>query len=365
MKRFPHVSLIAAAFGTAVLFAACAPTGPNASTTNSSTPETKPSASPAAALVFSGPVKVDRKDPALDKLVPADAKFEKLTDGHKWSEGPVWNRKEKFVLFSDIPNNEIVKWQEGKGESVFFTPAGYTGQTPFTGREPGTNGLTYDSKGLLVACEHGDRRVSRLEADGKTKTTLADKYEGKRLNSPNDLVYKSNGDLYFTDPIYGLPKGWDDPGRELDFCGVYRLSKDGKLTLLTKEITRPNGIAFSPDEKKLYVASSDPEKAIWMAYDVKPDGTIANGKVFFDATAWAKEKRPGLPDGMKIDKNGNLFATGPGGVHVFSPEGKHLGTFDTGVPTSNVAWGDDGSTLYITANSALLRVKLNTKGEGF
>ena len=194
---------------------------------------------------------------------------------------------------------------------------------------------------------------------------MADKYNGKRLNSPNDLTYRSNGDLYFTDPIYGLPKGAEDPARELDFCGVYRLSKDGKLTLLTREITRPNGIAFSPDEKKLYVASSDPDKAIWMVYDAQPDGTIANGKVFFDATAWAKAKRPGLPDGMKVDKDGNLFATGPGGVLVFSSDGKHLGTFDTGVPTSNVGWGDDGSTLYITANTALLRVKLNTKGLGF
>src|SRR5262249_55083456 len=172
----------------------------------------------------------------------------------------------------------------------------------------------------LITCDHGDRRVARLEVDGKTKTTLADRYNGKRLNSPNDLVYKSNGDLYFTDPPYGLPNGMDDQGRELDFCGVYRLSKDGKLTLLTQEITRPNGIAFSPDEKRLYVASSDPVKAIWMVYDVKADGTIANGKVLFDSTSWVKEKRPGLPDGMKVDKDGNIFATGPGGVHVFAPD---------------------------------------------
>jgi gluconolactonase len=306
--------------------------------------------------------KIVRLDPAFDKLVSASARVEKLVDGHEWVEGPVWNRKEGYLLFSDIPNNSIIQWRDGKGESLFMKPAGYTGKEPFTGREPGTNGLTYDSEGRLVACEHGDRRISRLEADGKTKTTLADKYNGKRLNSPNDLVYKSNGALYFTDPIYGLPKGAEDPARELDFCGVYRLSKDGKLTLLTKEITRPNGIAFSPDEKKLYVASSDPDKAIWMVYDVQPDGTIANGKIFFDATAWAKDKRPGLPDGMKVDKDGNIFATGPGGVHVFSPEGKLLGTFDTGVPTSNVAWGDDGSTLYITANKALLRVRLNARG---
>ncbi len=310
-------------------------------------------------------VKIVRNNPRLDKIVPPNATFEKLTDGYNWVEGPVWNRKENYLLFSDIPSNSIYKWKDGDGAKLFLRPSGYTGKDPFEGREPGTNGLTYDSEGRLVACEHGDRRVSRLEADGKTKTTLADKYEGKRLNSPNDLVYKSNGDLYFTDPPYGLPKGMDDPRRELDYCGVYRLSKGGKLTLLTKEITRPNGIALSPDEKKLYVACSDPEKAIWMEYDVKPDGTIANGKVLFDATAWAKEKRPGLPDGMKVDKAGNLFATGPGGVLIFAPDGTHLGTFDTGVPTANCAWGDDGSTLYITANKALLRVKLTTVGKGF
>jgi gluconolactonase len=306
-----------------------------------------------------------RLDPRFDKLIAPDTKIEKLTEGHKWTEGPVWNKRDSYLLYSDIPNNAIYKYQPGKDEMLFLQPAGYTGKEPFTGKEPGTNGLTYDKDGLLVSCEHGDRRVARLAADGKTKTTLADRYEGKRFNSPNDLVFKSNGDLYFTDPPYGLPKGADDPARELDFCGVYRLSKDGKVTLLTKEITRPNGIAFSPDEKKLYVASSDPDKAIWMAYDVKADGTLANGKVFKDVTPWAKEKRPGLPDGMKVDVNGNLWATGPGGVHVFAPDGTHLGSIETGVPTANCAFGEDGTVLYITANTALLRVKTGTKGLGF
>jgi gluconolactonase len=317
---------------------------------------------------LSGPgayMKFIRLDPRIDSIIPANAKAEKLAGGYKWTEGPLWNRKENYLLFSEIPSNAILKWKAEEGVSVFMRPSGYTGKDPFLGEEPGTNGLTYDSQGRLVACEHGDRRVSRLEADGKTKTTLVDKYEGKRLNSPNDLVYQSNGDLYFTDPIYGLPKRENDPARELDFCGVYRLAKDGKLTLLTKEITRPNGIAFSPDEKKLYVASSDPDKAIWMVYDVTADGNISNGKVFFDATSWVKEGKKGLPDGMKVDKDGNLFATGPGGVIIFSPDGKHLGTLDTGVPTSNCAWGNDGSTLYITADDDLLRIKLNTRGAGF
>jgi gluconolactonase len=356
MNRFQRLFLIAATF--AAVFASFS-NDPMAGKASGYKSNTAPAAEGDSAA------KIVSLDPAFNKLVPASARVEKLGDGHKWVEGPLWNRKEGYALFSDTINNTIFKWQDGKGESVFMQPSGYTGKEPFTGSEPGSNGLTYDSQGRLVACDHGNRRVWRLEADGKTKTTLADKYDGKRLNSPNDLVFKSNGDLYFTDPIYGLPKGAEDPGRELDFCGVYRLSGDGKVTLLTKELTRPNGIAFSPDEKKLYVASSDPDKAIWMVYDIQPDGTIASGKVFFDATAWAKENRPGLPDGMKVDKAGNLFATGPGGVHVFSPEGKHLGTIDTGVPTSNVAWGGDGSTLYITANTALLRVKLNTKGPGF
>ncbi|MDX2039726.1 MAG: SMP-30/gluconolactonase/LRE family protein [Acidobacteriota bacterium] len=327
--------------------------------------ETKPAAAASPEATPAVPeTKIVRVDPAFDKLVPADAKVEKLAEGYKWTEGPVWNKKENYLLFTNIPGNEVVKWQEGKGASQFLHPAGYSGQSPYEGREPGANGLTYDASNKLVLCQHGDRRVVRLEADGKM-VALASNFEGKKFNSPNDLVYHSNGSLYFTDPPYGLPKGADDPARELDYCGVYRLDKNGKVTLLTKEITRPNGIALSPDEKKLYVASSDPDKAIWMVYDVNPDGTIANGKVFYDTTDLVKAKKPGLPDGMKVDKAGNVFATGPGGVHVFSPDGKLLGTFDTGVPTANCAFGDDGSTLYITANTALLRVKLTTKGKGF
>ena len=275
----------------------------------------------------------------------------------------MWNRKENFLLFSDIPNNAIFKWQEGHRTSVFLTPSGYTGSTPFPGREPGSNGLTFDPSGRLVMCEHGDRRISRLEADG-TKTTIVDRYEGKRLNSPNDLTFAANGDLYFTDPPFGLPKAFDDPTRELDFCGVYRFSVNGTLTLMTKEIKAPNGIAFSPDGKKAYVSNADPSNAIWIVYDVKDDGTFANGRVFFDATAWTKTKK-GVPDGMKVDKAGNLFAAGPGGIHVFSPDGAHLGSFETGVPTANCAWGNDGSTLYIAANTAIFRVKTNTKGVGF
>lgn len=223
--------------------------------------------------------------------------------------------------------------------------------------------LRRSSGGRLVLCEHGDRRIARIEEDGR-KTTLVDRYEVKRLNSPNDLVFKSNGDLYFTDPPFGLPKAFDDPRKELDFSGVYRFSTSGKLTLLTKDIKAPNGIAFSPSEKTLYVSNADPKRAVWMAYDVRDDGTISNGRVFFDATAWTKTKK-GVPDGIKVDKDGNLFAAGPGGIPVFASDGTHLGSIETGVVTSNCAWGDDGWVLYITASTAVYRIRLGTRGVGF
>lgn len=307
--------------------------------------------------------RITRKDAAIDSLLPTDAKIEVLASGFDWSEGPAWVRDGGYVIFSDIPRNSIMKFKQGEGLSLFLKPAGFTGIINYGG-EPGTNGLAIDAKGRLVACEHGDRRLSRLDFDGG-KRTLADNYEGKRFNSPNDLAIKSNGDVYFTDPPYGLPKGWEDSRRELDFCGVYRYGVDGKLTLLTKEIGRPNGIAFSPDEKTLYVAQSDPKQATWTAFEVKPDGTLSKGRLFFDATAWVKPNNPGLPDGLKTDEHGNLWATGPGGVHVLSPEGKLLGSLETGEATANCAWGDDGSTLYVTADMYLCRVKTTTKGAGW
>ena len=306
--------------------------------------------------------RIIREDPRLDELIPPDAKLEVLASGFEWSEGPVWLPGEKALLFSDIPNNAVIIWREGIGAKVYLKPAGYTGVAEYGG-EPGSNGLTLDPSGRLVSCEHGDRRISVLEREGG-KRTLVDSYMGKRLNSPNDATYKSNGDLYFTDPPYGLPKNWEDPRRELDWCGVYRLSADGKLTLLTKEMTRPNGIAFSPDEKTLYVAQSDPKRAIWMSFPVQADGTIGQGKVFADVTDMVGGHK-GLPDGLKVDAKGNLFATGPGGVHIYAPDGKRLGRIETGEATANVAWGDDGSTLYITADMYLCRVRTKTRGARF
>jgi gluconolactonase len=311
--------------------------------------------------------RIERLDPALDRLIAPDAKVETLAKGYDWVEGPVWAKSGGFLLFSDVPQNVVYRWKAGEGVREYLKPSGYTGTTP-RGGEMGSNGLTIDRDGRLVLCQHGDRRVARMEAplDRPTPvfTTLADRYEGKRFHSPNDLVFKRNGDLYFTDPAYGLEKQYDDPGREMDWYGVYRRDRNGRVALLTREMTRPNGIAFSPDEGVLYVAQSDPAAAIWRAFEVKADGALGASRVFFDATAMAKT-RQGLPDGMKVDAEGNLFATGPGGVLIFSPAGRHLGTILTGQATSNCAFGDDGRTLYITADMYLMRVRLKTKGDGF
>jgi len=327
---------------------------------SSETPYQKPdSFEPKGSPTFG---RIERLDPGLDELIAPGARIEKLAEGFDWSEGPIWIKEGGYLLFSDVPQNVIYRWKPGQGISEFLKPSGYTGSIP-RGGEPGSNGLTVDSQGRLTLCEHGDRRVARLERGGK-KTTLADRYNGKRLNSPNDLVFHSNGDLYFTDPPYGLEGKNQDPKKELPFNGVYRLKPSGELTLLTDKLTFPNGIAFSPDEKKLYVAVSDPARAIWMVYNVKDDGTIDEGNVFFDATKWVK-KNKGLPDGMKVDRKGNLFATAPGGVLILSPEGKHLGTIATGEATANCNWGGDGSTLYITADMYLCRVVTRTRGAKF
>ncbi len=304
---------------------------------------------------------IERLDPRFDAIVPKDAKVERLADGFDWSEGPVWVNKEGgYLLFSDVPRNVVYRWDAKGGVRPFLKPSGYTGPVE-RGGEPGSNGLTLDPQGRLVLMQHGDRRVARLD-DGKF-TSLAGTFEGKKFNSPNDGTYDRQGNLYFTDPPYGLPRGADDPTKELPFQGVYRLAPDGKVTLLTKELSRPNGIGLSPDEKTLYVANSDPEKAVWMTFPIQADGSLGAGKVFFDSTPWVKQGKKGLPDGLKLDARGNLFATGPGGVHVFAPDGTHLGTFATGEATANCGWGDDGSTLYITADMYLGRVKLSTQGK--
>jgi gluconolactonase len=299
--------------------------------------------------------RIERLDPALDRLLPPDAAIEVLADGLEWSEGPVWVPRTRSLLFSDIPRNQILSWNEEQGLTLFRESAGYTGAEPFVGKEPGTNGLALDHQGRLVMCCHGDRLIRRLEPDGST-TVLAARYGGRRFHSPNDLVYHSGGDLYFTDPPYGLSGGLAGPQAEMDWCGVYRLQPDGQVTLLTKAMTRPNGIGLSPDESTLYVAQSDPQAAIWRSFPVQADGSLGEGKVFFDATPWVGERK-GLPDGLAVDRAGHLWATGPGGVLVFSPVGKLLGVLHTGQATSNCAFGEDGSTLFITADMFLCRVR--------
>jgi gluconolactonase len=301
-------------------------------------------------------------DPRFDQLVPKDAKLEKIADGFTWVEGPVWNKQEDYLLFSDIPSNTVYKWKAGEGTNVYLRSSGYSGAQPFEGKEPGSNGLTFDSAGRLVLCRHGDRQIGRREADGHI-ATLADRYNGHRINSPNDLVFKSNGDLYFTDPPFGLPKAFDDPAKA-SIQGVYRLERDGAVTLLINDIKAPNGIAFSPDEQTLYVSDVDPKRAAWLAYDVRSDGTVGNGRVFFDATRWRRDPFFG-PDGFKVDRHGNLFGARPGGVSVIASDGTLLGTIETGQPTSNLAWGEDGRTLFITGGTSVYRLRLITSGAHF
>jgi gluconolactonase len=315
---------------------------------------------------------VQRLDPALDQLVPADAKLEKVATGFdKWTEGPVWTRSGS-LLFAVIPANSIMQWAPGKDASIFIQPSGYIGTEPYGGPEPGSNGMTLDKDGRVSVAGHGRRNVWRLETldpHGQI-TVLADSYQGKKLNSPNDLVYKSDGSLYFTDPPYGLPTQQDtDPKKEQQVNGVYRVpnarrQKPGsepqrdKLQLVIKDLPRPNGIAFSPDEKTLYIADSG--KKFWMKYPVKSDGTVGEGTLLLDASG---EKEKGGPDGIRVDRNGNIYGAGPGGVWIISPQGKHLGTIKVPEVVSNVAWGDkDGKTLYITGSTSIYRIKLSATG---
>ena len=300
-----------------------------------------------------------RVAPAFDALVPRDAQIEKLADGYMFTEGPVWVRRGEpgpYLLFSDIPANAIRKWSPTEGTSDFMNPV-FDGD-PGDRSQVGSNGLLIDGEGRLVLCEHGNRRVSRVESDGSL-TVLADRYDGKRLNSPNDAVFHSNGWLYFTDPPYGLAGQDVDPDKELDFNGIYRVSPEGEVELLVHDQTRPNGLGLSPDERTLYVANSDRSDKVWYAYDVLEDGTLGSGRVFYDVN---DQEAPGAADGMAIDRNGNLFATGPGGIWVISPGGTHLGSIQPGEVPANVGWGDDGNTLYITGRTGLYRIRLNTGG---
>jgi len=304
--------------------------------------------------------RLESLDKRFDALIAPDTQIEKIADDLMWSEGPLWDARTKTLLFSDIPNNVVMQWSADKGVSRFLERSGYTGAKPFTGREPGSNGLTFDLEGRLTLCQHGDRRISRRESDG-TLVPLAVGYHGKKLNSPNDLVFDARGALYFTDPPFGLPGTFTDPNKELPFNAVFRVASDGSIAPVVTDLEAPNGLGFSPDYKTLYVANARPASPIWKAYQVQADGTLDKGRVFADSSALYHEG-DGVPDGLKVDVHGNVFATGPGGVLIFAPDGTLLGRILTGVPTANVAFGEDGATLFITANHRVLRMRTKTHG---
>ena len=288
---------------------------------------------------------LDVRSPKLLDLIDADAELTQLGTGCEFTEGPVWQAEGKFLLFSDIPANQMKKWTAEEGITNFRVPSGKS------------NGLTYDKQGRLVTCEHANRRVSRTEADG-TVVTIASHYEGKRLNSPNDVIVKSDGSIYFSDPPYGLTADYGVEGeQDLDFQGVYRLSPDGQtVTLLVDDFDRPNGLCFSPDESILYI--NDTERMHIRVFDVQPDGTIANGRIFAE-----EEGEDGVPDGMKIDVHGNIYLTGPGGIWIFDPAGEHLGVIQIPEQGANLGWGgDDWSTLFITASTSLYSIQCKVAG---
>jgi gluconolactonase len=305
---------------------------------------------------------VERLDSALDALVDVEAQAEDVCTGFIWSEGPVW--KDGTLFFSDVPANVLYRWSPGAAKAdAFLEPSGGILANPdFV--EPGSNGLALDPKGCLLLCQSGGRRVVRLEADGHTETVLADRFEGRRFNNPNDLVCHSSGAIYFSDPSYGFKGHEASPLREMPWNGVYRIAPDGQINLLVRDFSFPNGLAFSPDEKTLYIAVSDPKLPRVMAFEVQADGLLGNSRLFFDALPLLKRGLEGTCDGLKVDIRGNVFATAPGGIAVLSPDGDLLGTILLGV-ASNCAWGDDGSTLYITADDVVCRIKTGTRGTPF
>jgi gluconolactonase len=302
------------------------------------------------------------EDKTFLSLIDSNQKLEVISEGYEWSEGPVWIKNGSYLLFSDVPKNTIFKWKEGI-TTTFLSPSGYTGLLPY-GSEPGSNGLALSADGSLLACEHGDRRISKMPLNIGGKITLADKWSGKRFNSPNDLTEATNGNIYFTDPPYGLPNREKDSSREIEQFGVYLLNKKGEVKQIISDLIRPNGVCLSPDQKTLYVAQSD-AKAFIMAYPLKADGSCGKGQLLYDARTLQKKGLKGAPDGIRTDKYGNIWSSGPGGVIILDPKGKLLGRIETGQYTANLCFGEDGSTLFITADMLIIRVKTKTIGTGF
>ncbi|MET0654817.1 MAG: SMP-30/gluconolactonase/LRE family protein [Pseudoxanthomonas sp.] len=304
-------------------------------------------------------------DASFDQIVASDARIEKIAEGFTWAEGPTWVRDGQYLLFTDVPENAMYRWTQRDGLSVFLKPSGLQGPDPGTLREAGANGLYAEPAGTVLLADSGTRVVARLDPKTKRKTTLAATFEGKRFNSPNDLVRRSDGVVFFTDPPYGLKEMNDSPAKEQKFNGVYRLDLDGSVHLLDDGLGFPNGIALSPDERTLYVSNSDPARPIWMAYSLDPRGAVAGKRVFADASDLLGEGVKGLPDGMAVAADGRLFASAPGGIVVFDPDGKRLGRIETGVAVSNCAFGDDGHTLYMSSHTFVARVRVKAIGLGF
>lgn len=303
---------------------------------------------------------IERVDTALNSIIDKNARIEIIARGFEWAEGPLWIEQEKMLLFSDIPANTIYKWTEENGKQKYLSPSGYTGAEK-RGGETGSNGLLLSKAGRLVLCQHGNRQLAWMNANlddpQPNFETIADNYRGKKFNSPNDAVFNKKGELFFTDPPYGLEKNMDDTSKQIPFQGVYKVTASGHVVLLIDSITRPNGIAIAADEKKLFIANSDPQKPYWYVFDVGASDSLTNGRIFYDATA-ASKLAAGMPDGMKTDKQGNIFATGPGGVWIFNKEAKLLGKIKFPELVSNCALTADEKTLYVTADSYVLRIKM-------
>jgi gluconolactonase len=329
-----------------------------------------PPAPPAAPAIDPAKVlgEVTAISPDLAAIVPAGAVSEKLAEGFTWAEGPLWIKDGGYLLFTDVPGNCLYKWTQAEGATEFLKPSGFAGADSSHLREGGANGLTREASGAVLMCDSGNRNVSRLDLATKQKTIVVEKYQGKRFNSPNDVVVHSSGAIYFTDPPYGLAGTTDSPLREIAFHGIYRVAPDGTIAVIDDKVVYPNGIAFSPDEKTLYVSSSDEVKPLVMAYQIGDDGMPTSSAVFLDAVPLKGEGKVGNPDGMAIDKDGRLFMSGPGGVLIISPQAELLGVIGVGEgrAVANCKFGDaDGSTLYLTAHECLGRIKLNTKGVGW
>jgi len=305
---------------------------------------------------------IRRLSKAMDDVAAAGATVEQLASGFIWSEGPVWIENGRYLVFSDVPANTMYRWSEATGAEVFLKPSGYNGPPTAVFREPGSNGMALDARGDLIVCDHGNRALSKVDLATRKKSIILDRYQGKRFNSPNDLAITSSGAIYFTDPPYGLEGLNASPAKELAFNGGYLRRPDGAVVLVDETLTFPNGVALSPDETRLYVAVSDPEGPIIMAYDLGADGLPVRSSLFFDALALLKAGGHGLPDGMCLDAEGRLYATGPGGVLVITPQGELIGVIETGRPVANCAFGEDGQTLFLTSQDVLARVRLKTKG---